>query len=189
MSRAIFLDRDGVICKNRRDYIKSWREFQFIPQAQRYLAELSKLPYSIVVVTNQSAIGRKIISENTVTEIHRRMIVEIEAYGGRIDRVMVCPHRPDEGCQCRKPSPGMLLAAEQELVIDLSRSFMIGDAASDVVAGQEVRCQALLVLSGRGQQQLAEALSSAKESFVVTRNLGQATRYIVESHKYLLPVD
>src|SRR5688572_17665342 len=125
---AIFLDRDGVICENRTDHVKSWQEFQFIPGAKSSLVALSKLGLPIVVVTNQAAINRGLASARVVEEIHNQMVAEVEAEGGRIDRVIYCPHRPDEACNCRKPEPGMLLEAAHDLELDLTRSYMIGDA-------------------------------------------------------------
>ena len=92
--RAIFLDRDGVICENRSDYVKSWREFEFLPGVKDSIAALSRLGLPIVVVTNQAAIGRGLVSAEAVEAIHERMVAEIAAYGGRIDRVIYCPHRP-----------------------------------------------------------------------------------------------
>src|SRR5262245_42634607 len=128
--RAIFLDRDGVICENRSDHVKSWAEFKFLPGAKNGLATLSRLGLPIIVVTNQAVIGRGIISADVVEDIHQRMLAEITAWGGRIDRVIYCPHRPEDECLCRKPKPGMLLQAAQELNLDLSQSYLVGDAAS-----------------------------------------------------------
>jgi D-glycero-D-manno-heptose 1,7-bisphosphate phosphatase len=183
--RAIFLDRDGVICENRSDHVKSWQEFQFLPGAKSSLVTLSKLGPPIVVVTNQAVINRGLASAKVIEDIHKRMIAEVEADGGRIDRVIYCPHRPDEGCCCRKPEPGMLLQAAQELGLDLTRSYMIGDAATDLLAGQQVGCQTFLVLTGRGSQQLKPALQSVRRQFMVTRNLMEATYQIIEIEQYI----
>ncbi|HRV94863.1 MAG TPA: D-glycero-beta-D-manno-heptose 1,7-bisphosphate 7-phosphatase [Anaerolineae bacterium] len=176
--RAIFLDRDGVICENRPDYVKSWREFEFLPGAKQSLAALRYLGLPIIVVTNQSAIGRGIVSTNDVETIHHRMTAEIQAYGGHITHVYCCPHHPEEGCDCRKPQPGMLLQAAQDLGIDLSCSYMVGDAATDLLAGQQAGCHSILVLTGRGLTQLPRALGSVNKQFTITRNLMQAAGYI-----------
>ncbi len=85
MPRAIFLDRDGVICENRADYVKSWQEFEFLPGVKESLAALSHLGLPIVVVTNQAAVGRGLLTSETLEDIHQRMVAEIAAYGGRID--------------------------------------------------------------------------------------------------------
>lgn len=179
--RAIFLDRDGVICENRSDHVKGWQEFRFIPGARTSLAALSRLDLPIIVVSNQALINRGLASASVVDEIHRRMVAEIAAYGGRIDRIIYCPHRPEEACKCRKPEPGMLQQVAQEMNIDLSRSYMVGDAITDLVAAQRVGCQSFLVLTGRGFQQLVPALHTVNGEFTITRNLMGATTHILKA--------
>ncbi len=109
--RAVFLDRDGVICENRPDHVKSWDEFQFLPGAKNSLAALSRLGLAVVVVTNQAVIGRGQIPASVVDDIHRRMMAEVAAHGGRIDRVVYCPHHPDEECAIHQLSGGERLPA------------------------------------------------------------------------------
>ena len=183
--RAIFLDRDGVICENRSDHVKSWDEFRFLPGAKHSLAALSRLDLPIIVVTNQAIVGRKMVPASVVDDIHRRMVAEVEAYGGRIDRVVYCPHRPEDRCSCRKPKAGMLLQVAGELGIDLSRSYLVGDAATDLMAGQLVSCQLLFVLTGRGLQQLWSTFNSVNR-FTITRNLVGATVHIIKAELDLL---
>jgi D-glycero-D-manno-heptose 1,7-bisphosphate phosphatase len=178
--RAILLDRDGVICENRSDHVKSWDEFRFLPGAKNSLAALSRLGLPIIVVTNQAIVGRRMVPASVVDDIHRRMMAQVEAFGGRIDRVVYCPHRPEDRCACRKPEPGMLLQVADEMGIDLSRSYLVGDAATDLMAGQRVGCQSYLVLTGRGLQQLVPALRSV-DQFTITRNLMGATTHIVKA--------
>lgn len=179
--RAIFLDRDGVICENRPDYIKSWREFQFLPDARNSLAALSRLDLPIVVVTNQAIIGRGLVPASLVEDIHQRMVAEVAAYGGRIDRVLYCPHPPEAKCQCRKPQSGMLLQAAEEMGLDLTRSYLVGDAATDVIAGNRVGCRTFLTLTGRGFQQLLPTLGSVGSNFTVVRTLMEATTHILKA--------
>jgi D-glycero-D-manno-heptose 1,7-bisphosphate phosphatase len=179
--RAIFLDRDGVICANRADHVKSWQEFEFLPGAKKSLAALSQLNLPIIVVTNQAIVNRGLATTGVVEDIHRRMAAEITAAGGRIDRVIYCPHRPEDGCECRKPKPGMLLQAAQEMNLNLAGSYFVGDAASDLVAARQVDCQAFLVLTGRGFQQLIPALQSVGREFILTRNLMSAANHILIS--------
>jgi D-glycero-D-manno-heptose 1,7-bisphosphate phosphatase len=180
--RAIFLDRDGVICENRADHVKSWSEFKFLPGAKSGLVTLSRLGLPIIIATNQAVIGRGIVSASVVEEIHQRMVDEITAFGGRIDRVLYCPHCPEDKCDCRKPKPGMLLRAATEMDLDLSQSYLIGDAASDVQAGQQVGCHTCLVLTGQGVEQLIPALHfAAGYFFAVARNLMEAANYIVKA--------
>lgn len=176
--RAIFLDRDGVICENRSDHVKSWQEFQFLPEAKDALVTLSRLNLPIVVVTNQAIVNRGITPASVVEDIHRRMVAEITACGGRIDRVIYCPHRPEDNCHCRKPEPGMLLQVAREMKIDLARSYFVGDAATDMMAARRVNSRAFLVLTGRGLQQLVPALRSMSGQFTIARNLKGAAAHI-----------
>jgi len=175
---AIFLDRDGVICENRPDYVKNWAEFRFLPGAKEGLALLKRLGLPIVVVSNQSAINRGFTSADAVNDIHRRMLDEVRTAGGRIDRVLYCPHRPDEACSCRKPRPGLLLQAARELNLDLCHSYLVGDAATDLLAGHSVGCQTMLVLTGRGLRQLWPTIHVVPGRFTIVRSLLDAARHI-----------
>jgi D-glycero-D-manno-heptose 1,7-bisphosphate phosphatase len=178
--RAVFLDRDGVICENRSDHVKNWQEFQFLPGAKASLAALSQLDLPIIVVTNQAIVGRGMVPAGVIDDIHRRMLAEVEAHGGRIDHIVYCPHRTQDRCGCRKPEPGMLLSTADRMGIDLSQSYMVGDAVTDLMAGQQVGCQTYLVLTGRGLQQLVPALH-AVDHFTITRSLVGAAAQILEA--------
>ncbi len=178
--RAIILDRDGVICENRADHVKSWDEFRFLPRAKNSLAGLSRLGLPIIVFTNQAIIGRGMVPASVVDDIHRRMVAEVEAFGGRIDRVIYCPHRPEERCACRKPEPGLLLQVAKEMGIELSQSYVIGDAVTDLLAGQRVDCQLFLVLTGRGMRQLLPTFRSVNH-FTISLNLMEATIRILKA--------
>ncbi len=179
MPRAVFIDRDGVICQNRKDHVKDWREFRFLPGALDALARLAQTDLRIVIVTNQAVINRGIIPAETVEEIHRRMVSAIEAAGGRVDGVFYCPHRPDEGCSCRKPQPGLLLQAAERLALDLPGSYLIGDAEADMQAGRAVGCRRFLVLTGRGRRQLLRCWLHGERGFTVVPNLGSAVGRIL----------
>ena len=177
--RAVFVDRDGVICWNRDDYVKSWEEFVFLRGARKALLRLARLELPIIVVTNQSIINRGIVPVEVVEDIHTRMVRAVEAAGGRIDRVVYCHHRPDEGCACRKPEPGLLIAAAEEFGLDLSQSYLIGDAETDMQAGRAVGCRRYLVLTGRGRRQLIRCWLHGEHGFTVVPNLGTAVNTIV----------
>ena len=179
MRQAVFIDRDGVICRNRNDHVKSWEEFVFLPSALDALARLARLDLYIIVITNQAIINRHIVPVEIVEDTHTRMVRAIKAAGGRIDRVMVCPHRPDESCTCRKPQPGMLLMAAAEFGVDLSQSYLIGDAGTDMQAGRAVRCSRYLVLTGRGRRQLIRGWLHGERGFTVVPNLGSAANLIL----------
>ncbi len=179
--QAIFLDRDGVICENRSNHVKSWQEFHFLPEVKNSILALSQLGFPLIVVTNQAIVGRGVVTASIVDEIHQRMIAEITACGGRIDRVIYCPHRPEDNCYCRKPKPGMLLQVAQDMNIDLPRSYFIGDAATDLMAAQQVGCRAFLVMTGRGFQQLEPALQAMSGQFSVARDLKEAATQIIKA--------
>jgi D-glycero-D-manno-heptose 1,7-bisphosphate phosphatase len=154
MHPAIFLDRDGVIMENRASYVRKWGDVEIYPQALESLSKASFSPFKFVIITNQSAVGRGIISLDIAKEINERLVERITKSGGRIDGVFMCPHAPKDNCNCRKPEPGLLHQAAEKLSIELNKSFFIGDALSDLLAGQAAGVkQTILVLTGRGKAQ------------------------------------
>ena len=150
---AIFLDRDGVIIENRADYVKSVAEVEFLPGALRALAGVRQWPGAVVVITNQSAVGRGLITLAAAEAINAYLRQQVEAAGGRLDGLFMCPHTPADDCACRKPAPGLLRQAARELRLDLRASVMIGDALTDVLAGHAAGTRAVLVRTGRGAEQ------------------------------------
>lgn len=175
MFPAIFLDRDGVIIENRPSYIRSWEDVEIFPGALQALALLCRSPYKIVIVTNQSAVGRGILTSGSAKAINRRLVQTIEKAGGRIDGVFMCPHAPEDGCDCRKPKPGLLFDAASQLSLDLSRSTLIGDAISDLQAGKAAGIQRLALLrTGRGAAQALLPESALLGSFIVYETLADA---------------
>ena len=167
MTKAIFLDRDGVINRERANYVKTWDEFEFLPGTLPALQRLATLDIPILVISNQSSIGRGLVSRDTVNTIHQQIRVIIEAAGGRIDDFFVCPHHPDANCQCRKPKPGLLLQAAVLFSLDLAECIFIGDAVTDFQAAQAAGCQAILVESGRQGTQLRNLLSISPNACIV----------------------
>lgn len=164
MLPAIFLDRDGVIIENREAYVRSWDDVYIYPQALQALAAFSHVPFHFVIVTNQSAVGRGIITQQEADTINARLVQEVSLAGGRIDAVFMCPHAPSAGCNCRKPEPGLFFLAAQKLPLDINNSIMVGDALTDLVAAQTAKIKhRVLVRTGRGNRQLklAEAQSIA----------------------------
>lgn len=145
---AILLDRDGVINRERREYVKSWEEFEFLPGALLALKRLAAYPWPIIVITNQSAVGRQLISEADLVAIHAKFIEAVYQAGGRIDAIFACPHRPEDQCNCRKPQPGLLIQAAQAFRLDLMRCIFIGDSLTDYQAAAAVNCPTILVNSG-----------------------------------------
>ncbi len=175
MSPAIFLDRDGVIIENRADYVRCWGDVAIYPQALSILARLRDLPYKFVIVTNQSVVGRARISLETAQAINERLVAKIVEAGGRIDGVFMCPHAPQDDCDCRKPRPGLLFQAAEALDIDLSSSWMIGDALTDVMAGKAAGVdRTALVLTGRGEAQVGRPEADDVGPFSVFEDLSAA---------------
>jgi histidinol-phosphate phosphatase family protein len=172
MFPAIFLDRDGVLIENRSDYVRDWSQVKIYPDTIRALSLSAIKNYKVVIVTNQSVVGRGLISLETADEINSRLVNYILHHGGQIDAVYMCPHKPDDGCSCRKPNPGLLLQAAKELSLDLPRSWMIGDAWSDVLAGQSAGVRlAILLKTGRGREQLLQSRPENVTNHLILDNL------------------
>ena len=172
MYPAIFLDRDGVLIENRSDYVRDWSQVRIIPEAIRALSLAPIKKYKVVIVTNQSVVGRGLILLKTAQEINQRLINLIRDQDGQIDGVYMCPHKPEDGCSCRKPLPGLLLHAAKELSLDLQRSWMIGDAWSDLQAGQRANIRRIILLkTGRGPDQLLQPCPEGITGHLVFDNL------------------
>ncbi len=181
--RAVFLDRDGVINENRADHVKSWNEFKFLEGSLDGLARLATTDFKIVIASNQSAVGRKLITRETLEEIHWRMTEQIEEAGGRVDHVAYCPHTPEEECDCRKPRPGLLIQASRKLELDPSRSYMIGDSWRDIEAGEAAGCTIVLVRTGMGQDTLTRLDELNGHRPAVVDNLTAAIDWIIERER------
>lgn len=179
MYPAIFLDRDGVLIENRSDYVRDWSQVKIIPEAIRALSLAPLRKYKVVIVTNQSAVGRGLILFDTARDINRRLTDLIHDRGGQIDAVYMCPHTPEDGCACRKPLPGLLLQAAIDLSLDIGRSWMIGDAWSDVQAGETAGTRGTILLkTGRGAEQLLQAGIKKMNSNMILENLPLALETI-----------
>jgi len=176
---AVFVDRDGVINQNRPDYVKSWGEVVFLPRVFEAWRRLSRTAYRVAIVTNQSAVGRGIITLATANEINRRLIESIRQRGGRVDGVYLCPHHPNAGCDCRKPRPGLLRQAAADLDIDLARSYLVGDARSDLEAAQAAGVQGILVRTGRGAETEGRFSRRDRSLWPVVDDMEAAVEYIL----------
>ncbi len=156
--QAIFLDRDGTLNRERADYVKSWQEYEWLPGALDALAVLATLGVPILVVTNQSAIGRGILDSGVLHAIHAQAQAEAQAAGGRLDDFLICPHAPADSCACRKPKPGLLLDAAMRYNLDLRRCVFVGDSLTDMQAAAAAGSAWLLVRTGRQGPTLDAAL-------------------------------
>ncbi len=179
MQPAVFLDRDGVINENRTDRVKRWSEVIFLAGVFDAMKQLAELRLLVVLVSNQSAVGRGMITLNTALELNDRIVGEVRARGGRIDAAYLCPHLPDHACKCRKPAPGMLTAAARDLDIDLKASFVVGDAITDMLAARSVGARGILVETGRGAQQAAHMRWQGDLTCPVVPDLSAAVAYIL----------
>lgn len=176
---AIFLDRDGVINRNRADHVKTWAEFEFLPGVLPALRRLTQLEWPVVVISNQAIVGRGLVSQYALDAINMHMITTVQSVGGRIDRAFYCPHRPEDQCGCRKPRPGLLLQAAEEMKLDLADSFFVGDAESDVMAAKAVGCRPVLVKTGRGTGQMDILRQGQVMGYYLADDLADAVNWIL----------
>ena len=172
--RFALLDRDGTIIVEKH-YLSDPDGVELLGGAAAGLRKLSRLGLGLVVVTNQSAIGRGYLDRERLAEIHARMGDLLEAEGVRIDGIFFCPHHPDDGCPCRKPAPGLVDQAVERFGFDPARAFVIGDMKSDVELGRAVGATSVLVRTGYGDRD--EAAADADH---VVDGLGAAAHLIEE---------
>ena len=145
MLPAIFLDRDGVINEERKDYVKNLNEFKIFSGVAEAIDLLRKKNFLIIIITNQSAINRKLLDTSTLENIHKSFQEYLKSNNTFIDAFYYCPHRPDENCICRKPKPGLLIKAIQDFKINPKESWMIGDSNSDLESGRLVGCNVMKI--------------------------------------------
>jgi histidinol-phosphate phosphatase family protein len=151
LHRAVFLDRDGTIAKDVH-YCRRPEDFHILPRVPQAIRLLNQHGFKVVVITNQSGIARSYFTEETLSRIHDRMKSDLQRDGASIDAIYVCPHHPDEGCECRKPKPLLLLRAAREIGITLDRSYMVGDDVKDVQAGRAAGCRTVWLTANPARQ-------------------------------------
>jgi len=158
MNKAVFLDRDGTIVEDI-GYLNSPEQIKFIPGSIEAIKMLNEAGYKVIVITNQAGVARGLVTEDMLQTIDKVMHKNILNGGGHLDALYYCPHHPEHGvypyrqvCECRKPHTGLIKRAMRDQNLDLSKSFMIGDKASDVEAGKRAGTKTVLVLSGRGKE-------------------------------------
>lgn len=179
--KYIFLDRDGVINRDSSDYIKRWEEFEFLPGSLTAIRNLTTAGYRIIIITNQSIIGRKWVTPEILQDIFDRMCTAIEAHGGRVHDIFFCPHTPDDGCDCRKPSSGLIEQAARVHHIDVSTTIMVGDSAKDILCARKAGCKTA-VLVKTGNFNAAQALLKKEKSApdVVVADLLEAAAWVLK---------
>ena len=177
---AVFLDRDGTIAEEV-GYLNHVSRFHLLPGVAAAIRTLNEAELPVIVVTNQSGVGRGYFPESVVKEVHHRMREALLAEGAQLDGVYYCPHVSADGCECRKPKTGMFEQAVRELRLDLKRSFVVGDRYGDIEAAHRAGARSVLVRTGYGEGELAwHAKKWSKQPEFVAENLEAAARWILK---------
>ena len=175
--KILLIDRDGVI--NRKapqgEYIKTWEEFKWIPETREAMKKLSEHGYTFVIISNQAGIGRGVVSEESVNEINRRMVGELRKAQIAVKGVYLCPHHWEDGCNCRKPKPGLLFEASQDLLLNLEQTFFIGDDPRDCIAAYNAGCRAIYI----GDKANLNSLKRRHWPDLVVQNMKECEDYLL----------
>ncbi len=187
MRPAVFLDRDGTVIEDV-DYLSRLDQLVLFPWTVDAVRLLARAGFLTVVVTNQSAVARGIVTEDFVRESHGELNRRLGAGGARIDAFYFCPYHPEAAIEryraesrCRKPSPGMIEDGARDLAVDLSRSWMVGDRWIDVATGNAAGVRSLLVLSGH-QGRMQEQAPAGARADAILNNLMEAVGWILRAH-------
>jgi D-glycero-D-manno-heptose 1,7-bisphosphate phosphatase len=173
--QAVFLDRDGTIIVDPPDErVDTIAKIQLFPWTLEALKILAKIDFGVIIITNQAGIAEGRITEDEFKIINDKVLDMLKPSGIKILKTYVCPHGPDDNCDCRKPKPTMILQAAKEFDIDLANSYMVGDHQSDVMAGVNAGTKTILVQTGNTPETSEEATYTAV-------NLLEAVRYISQS--------
>jgi len=175
---GLFLDRDGVI-NEECNYLHDPKDLVMIPGVAQAIAAINRRGVPVIVVTNQAGIGRGYYDVPAYESVNRAITEILAASAARVDAWYFCPHRPDAGCACRKPLPGMLLSAERDLNLDLRRSLLVGDKDSDLQAARAVGARTVLVRTGYGRE-VERALVAGGSALAdhICDSLGEALPYL-----------
>jgi D-glycero-D-manno-heptose 1,7-bisphosphate phosphatase len=183
MSKAVFLDRDGVINQKPHggEYITSWEDFHILPGVAEGITLLNKAGYMVLVVTNQRCVANGLLSVADLEKIHEQMLQALLRAGAQLDAIYYCPHDYEHSCGCRKPAPGMLLEAARVRGVDLRSSWMIGDSEIDVQAGMNAGCKTARVSTEReNRDAIGNALRNSGRVEIVASSLLDSVRQILE---------
>lgn len=156
MSRFVFLDRDGTLVEDH-GYTYKREDYKLLPGVARGLHRIASAGYQLVIVTNQSGIGRGYFTQDDFEGFQAELIVDLAEQDVQIAATLFCPHLPDAGCNCRKPKPGLLERARKEFYADLAESWVIGDSPCDLELAKNAGCRSILILTGKGQETSREA--------------------------------
>jgi len=177
---AVFIDRDGTIIQERF-YLRKIKDVRILRGTEEALQLLRGAGYLLILVTNQSGIGRGYFTETKLKQIHAHIQKKLTKKGLGFDAIYYCPHVPDDKCTCRKPKTGMVLQAAKRFSIDLSRSFTIGDHVNDFLLGQNMGGKGIFILTGHGRHEYKkiQASSGKMKPDIVAKNILAAARCIV----------
>ncbi len=164
---AVFVDRDGTL-NDDRGYVTSPEQLVVFPGVPKALAHVNRLGIKVILITNQSAIGRGFMTSEDLQRIHQKLEDLLRDHDGHIDAIYYCPHHPNEGCACRKPNIAMIHQAEKELSLDLSRCYFVGDKSSDLEAAHRAGVQGVLVMSSNYSAAAVKASDLGKFSIAHT---------------------
>lgn len=169
----IILDRDGVINQDSDAYIRSPKQWQPIQGSIEAIAKLKRAGYLVSVATNQSGIARGLFDLTALNAMHDKMHELVHEAGGQIDALMICPHSPDDHCNCRKPKPGLLLQISAKLHVPLERAYLVGDSLKDLQAAEAAGAKPVLVKTGKGEITLGQIANHQLSSTPVFDDLAQ----------------
>lgn len=173
MSKAVFLDRDGVLVEDM-GFVHKIEDFKLLPNAIEGLKLLKN--YKLFIITNQSGIGRGVYKLEDFQKFNNHLINELKKHNIKIEKTYYCPHKPEDNCDCRKPKTKFLEDAKKEFNIDLSKSFMIGDKKIDIEMGHNAGCKSILVLTGNGMKEKEHSKAD-----YVAKDLVNAAKWIMEN--------
>ena len=179
---AVLVDRDGVVNENRSDHVKNWAEFKFLPEAKPSLQRLRSAGLKLGLVTNQAIVERGIVDRSLVESIHDKMQQALALESAQFHSIQYCPHRPESNCDCRKPKPGLAIAAINELQADPSKTCIVGDTYGDAISGLTAGCTyAILIPSTRDPGDYNELPLEYRERVVSLPSFEEATSSILKS--------
>jgi D-glycero-D-manno-heptose 1,7-bisphosphate phosphatase len=162
---ALLLDRDGVI-NEEVEYLHDPKDLVMVPGVGETIAAMNRRGVPVVVITNQAGIGRGMYEVEAYRRIGDAIAAALSTEQAKIDGWYFCPHRPDEGCACRKPRPGMLLTAARDLALDLNASVLVGDKATDLEAARAAGCRTVLVHTGYGRLEEQRLIAGGRADLV-----------------------
>ena len=177
--KLLVLDRDGVINQDSRAFVKNTREWLPLPGSIDAIARLSNSGFTVTVASNQSGLARGLFDRNALRAMHAKLRRLVSAAGGRVDRIVVCPHGPDDDCECRKPAPGLLKRLARHYRVSLDSVPVIGDSLRDLQAAQAVGARPILVLTGNGAK-TRSTLSTELASVEVYDDLAAAADVLAQ---------